>query len=218
MQRGWHPNDEELAAWLLDGAADERVRIHAQHCAICQQTAAELAAIGRALRSLPAPALPRSFTLTREELARLRPEPWYRVWQRLFRRVALVTATAFALLLFAGASLALLLPPVMLATPTAAAAPRMLQAQAIASSAAATPASGPALSVARVATVQATPAEATFEQASTRPDVAPTASVTIRPTPLLYDARWHFSLLVLGLASLLSLGLSILLPAVARRG
>src|SRR5258708_34162490 len=62
----WERQREQLSAFL-DGELSEGERIalerHLQGCAACQRSLAELRQVRALLRTLPVPALPRSFTL-----------------------------------------------------------------------------------------------------------------------------------------------------------
>src|SRR5438105_9368329 len=72
----------ELLSEYLDGGLDglerERVRGHLEVCAGCREEYAGLRATQRLVRSLPAVAPPRAFTLTEEMVAR-RPGFWARL-------------------------------------------------------------------------------------------------------------------------------------------
>ena len=98
-----HPNDQLLSAYLAeainDPAVAAAVSAHLATCTACQEQIAELQVITALLAELPAPALPRSFTLTGEELERLRPRPWYLRYQPLFHWSSAIAALLLVALL-----------------------------------------------------------------------------------------------------------------------
>lgn len=97
-----HPNDELLSAYLVgaieDGSTRAMVEHHLAGCPTCREHIAQLQLIRALLSELPAPALPRSFTLTRDELQRLRRRPWYLRYQPVFRRLSAVAAVLLIVL------------------------------------------------------------------------------------------------------------------------
>ncbi len=98
-----HPSDELLSAYLAeaieDPAVEAAVSAHLDTCSACREQIAQLHAITTLLAELPAPSLPRSFALTREELERLRPRPWYLRYQPAFRWASAVAAVLLVALL-----------------------------------------------------------------------------------------------------------------------
>ncbi len=98
-----HPSDELLSAYLAeaidDPAVEAAVSAHLAACAACREQVAQLQIITALLAELPAPSLPRSFALTREELERLRPRPWYLRYQPVFRWASAVATVLLVALL-----------------------------------------------------------------------------------------------------------------------
>lgn len=98
-----HPSDELLSAYLAeaidDPAVGAAVSAHLAACAACREHIAQLRVITALLAELPAPALPRSFALTGEELQRLRPRPWYLRYQPVFRWASAIAALLLVALL-----------------------------------------------------------------------------------------------------------------------
>jgi len=108
----WDQQQEQLSAYLdgeLSLAEQEALERHLPTCARCQQALAELRAVRRLLHALPAPALPRSFTLPstggpvalRERTTQRRSTPpMPNVGARIARQVGgLAAAIGLALLL-----------------------------------------------------------------------------------------------------------------------
>jgi len=100
---GGHPSDELISAFLVgaidDPAIGATVSGHLETCPACREQVAQLQAITKLLAELPAPPLPRSFTLTREELDRLQPRPWYLRYQPVCRWASAIAAALLVVLL-----------------------------------------------------------------------------------------------------------------------
>ena len=102
---GWGQTEHERVAALLSAYIDERVDTgerrlvekHLQACAACRTDLATLRATVQAVQAMPAPRLPRSFTLPRSMARQPRPN-----WTFPIFRTATVVAAALFVMVLAG--------------------------------------------------------------------------------------------------------------------
>ncbi|MCX7624211.1 MAG: hypothetical protein N2Z82_10745 [Thermomicrobium sp.] len=116
-----HIADEELAL-LATEELPPAAAAHLASCAECRQRWEQYRTIAGALRSLPAPALPRDFSFDPAAVAALRPVPWWWRYRWPIRVTTLLAATFLVVLLSSALAWPRASPPpqrVAASTPTA---------------------------------------------------------------------------------------------------
>ncbi|MBO9350566.1 MAG: hypothetical protein J7449_03715 [Thermomicrobium sp.] len=91
--------DEERLALLASEEPDAEVSAHLAQCEFCRRRWQEYRAVRQALRSLPAPPLPRDFAAGFEDIEFLPRDPWWWRYRTALRAGTLLAATLLVVLL-----------------------------------------------------------------------------------------------------------------------
>ncbi|WP_448576890.1 hypothetical protein [Thermomicrobium sp.] len=91
--------DEERLALLASEEPDPEEAAHLAQCVFCRRRWQEYRAVRQALRSLPAPTLPRDFAAGFEDIEFLPRDPWWWRYRTALRAGTLLAATLLVVLL-----------------------------------------------------------------------------------------------------------------------